>query len=155
MKKILLASLILTFSTSCFDEDSQQVVELKKRCDKLSAETGEKYIYGSGELKGFKQAVRFIPPPPPTINSLKTPQWMEEPLPYGADIITPEKKQVKFTIRGSWENPDAPLNERKVAPLPISMDTGKNYQFCYKIKKIGSTQINHIDHPETIQRTKE
>lgn len=45
MKKLLLTLLVFTFSTACKAEDSKQIAELKKRCEELSKETEEEYIF--------------------------------------------------------------------------------------------------------------
>ena len=60
MKKALTVLLVLALTTACKAEDSKQVVELKKRCEELTKETGETYLYGSGELKRFAKLPLII-----------------------------------------------------------------------------------------------
>ncbi len=141
MKKMLTILLAMTFATACNAEESEQVTELKKRCEELSKETGKDYLYGSGELKYF---ARLEPPS-------DSPVRRDHPDPYGTDFIMPDKKQVRITIHGMWKNPDAALGELELAPVPIEMQTGKSYQFCYRIIKRDSNEHFYIDHSETIQ----
>ncbi len=145
MKKALTVLLILALTTACKAEDSKQVVELKKRCEELTKETGETYLYGSGELKEFA----------PTAQLTETTPSRDNPFTYWAEFIMPDKKRMIFTIRGAWDNPNGVPYKLKLAPLPIKMETGENYHFCYRIIKGFSEERFYIHYPETIQLIKE
>lgn len=146
MKKLLLVLSVLAFSTACKAEGSKQITELKKRCEDLTKENTSKdevYLYGSGKLKNF---ARLEPPS-------DTPVRLERPDPYGADFIMPDKKQIRISIRGVWKNPKADLDNLEL--MPLNVEIGRSYQFCYRIIKINSEDFFYIDYPETIQLIKE
>lgn len=142
----------MTLATSCKTEDSKQVTELKKRCAELSKGTGKDYLYGSGELKHFTKIVSLIENAPIAEQSNPKSYFFNDTTPsYAAAFITPERKQIQITIQDNSKNSDTPSGELK--SLPITMEIGKTYQFCYRVSK-EDIEYYYIDHPETIQLMK-
>jgi hypothetical protein len=91
-----------------------------KKCAAISTLESH-YTYGEGELIGVVDI-----PTPEAIPKRKYPRF------YLADfrLMTDETGTVR--IRGHWADLSVPEYMLKLAPLPIRMEPGKRYGFCYQ-----------------------
>lgn len=98
------------------------------------------YFYGEGKVSHFA----VIPPP------THTPISRDHPPVYGANMHLSGKGDVYAGIRGKWVDPDAPLGELQVAPIPVLYE-GNTYRFCYRdAPDSNGVDFISIDYSETI-----
>lgn len=143
MNKIILSCSIALISTSCMANNHDNTIDRGKICEDLSKKEGKEYSYQEGMLTIYGE----IPPP------AGSPIRREFPSPYAAYFVTDEGRKIESRIPRHWLDSSVELNLLKLAPLPIAMEVGKRYGFCYEPSKYNNYMV--INHPEYIRLVKE
>jgi len=142
MKKLLLTLCIVLLPTACVagEGGNPQVMAIKQRCDELTKETGEEYLYVGGRGESIKI---FIPPtchPPYPGQSSQPKRCSQEEQSVQSITMNINSEIFKFSYT---------YKERP--PIFLSLKEGDNYGFCFREVLEKNKRITFLGVPKTVE----